>query len=459
MIESSDETAPTHNNENTAADTNGKRDEKILSFFQPTTTSLSEKRLAQTLGYPATWHVVRTVSTKNNVQAFCDRIYAGPPSSNPDTYYNHGAAMAAALRWIEGKSTPHDNEGGQMNPRVALFEKDEYVEVLYEPDEMWYGATIMKCVMYQDDIRYTVLYIADGATQTNVAEELIRKAEKPKPKKRKKSITPSKDAVASSKKKPKKEKSKASAQEEEDGDEHEKEQKKSEKEQKKSKTVNTITSYLSPSNDKLKIHRGRSAPKSSGSDGTSEITLDGDVKGELPMQKTHPIGEEGGHDSEDPPWRTTNHKYLHRQIRYPQQLATGETIYQIGTVVGYIAKTDKDSEGNPGFISEITGSPAALFHVVFGAEYEPTTGGVSPSKVTLLQSQDLEEYELQDCLMDGRKRKKQQRKPKKEKPKKEKPKKEEEEEEEDEDNVPLSSILGKKDKYSSKKRGRPKKKD
>eukprot|EP00957_Ditylum_brightwellii_P119963 9155229-Ditylum_brightwellii.AAC.1 len=61
--------------------------------------------------------------------------------------------------------------------------------------------------------------------------------------------------------------------------------------------------------------------------------------------------------------------------------------------------------------------------------------------------------------MDGRKRKKQQRKPKKEKPKKEKPKKEEEEEEEDEDNVPLSSILGKKDKYSSKKRGRPKKKD
>mmetsp|Transcript_20087 Transcript_20087/g.26657 ORF Transcript_20087/g.26657 Transcript_20087/m.26657 type:complete len:211 (+) Transcript_20087:100-732(+) len=161
MIESSDETAPTHNNENTAADTNGKRDEKILSFFQPTTTSLSEKRLAQTLGYPATWHVVRTVSTKNNVQAFCDRIYAGPPSSNPDTYYNHGAAMAAALRWIEGKSTPHDNEGGQMNPRVALFEKDEYVEVLYEPDEMWYGATIMKCVMYQDDIRYVCMFFGD----------------------------------------------------------------------------------------------------------------------------------------------------------------------------------------------------------------------------------------------------------------------------------------------------------
>jgi len=87
MIESSDETAPTHNNENTAADTNGKRDEKILSFFQPTTTSLSEKRLAQTLGYPATWHVVRTFLPKTTYKHFATEsmLVHPPPTQIPTT--------------------------------------------------------------------------------------------------------------------------------------------------------------------------------------------------------------------------------------------------------------------------------------------------------------------------------------------------------------------------------------
>ena len=140
---------------------------------EPTDGPKSERRLARSLGYPPTWHVVRRVphpadgggglqrtdssSSQGSVppSSFQDRIYAGDPrsSSGSDLYYNHSSASTAALRWLEGESTPHFDGGGQMLPRVAGYAKGDKVEVYYEPDGTWYRATIERVRKYEDDVR------------------------------------------------------------------------------------------------------------------------------------------------------------------------------------------------------------------------------------------------------------------------------------------------------------------
>jgi hypothetical protein len=50
-------------------------------------------------------------------------------------------------------------------------------------------------------------------------------------------------------------------------------------------------------------------------------------------------------------------------------------------------------DGNPGFVSERTGQPANLFHVVF--DDDPN----HPYASQLLDTQDMEEYEVLDCLL------------------------------------------------------------
>ncbi|KAL3904198.1 MAG: hypothetical protein SGILL_010158 [Bacillariaceae sp.] len=52
-------------------------------------------------------------------------------------------------------------------------------------------------------------------------------------------------------------------------------------------------------------------------------------------------------------------------------------------------------DGNPGFISETTGKPANLFHVVF--DDQPN----HPYASHLLDIQDFEEYEIQDKVIEG----------------------------------------------------------
>ena len=54
----------------------------------------------------------------------------------------------------------------------------------------------------------------------------------------------------------------------------------------------------------------------------------------------------------------------------------------IGKILGWIADTDVDKVGEPGFVSESTGKPACLFHVKFGSS-------------NTIDSQDYEEYELE----------------------------------------------------------------
>lgn len=98
-----------------------------------------------------------------------------------------------------------------------------------------------------------------------------------------------------------------------------------------------------------------------------------------PPQNDTNTSEEG-----DPPWRTSNHKYLGRRVRY--QFPGSDEGMHDGVVKGWIADMDVDTEGEPGFVSEQSGKPAALFHVRFDVNRCP------------FSSQDLEEFELVKCL-------------------------------------------------------------
>jgi len=88
-------------------------------------------------------------------------------------------------------------------------------------------------------------------------------------------------------------------------------------------------------------------------------------------------------EGDDPPWRTDGHEYLQKRVKY--EVTRGE--FASGTVTGWISAEDTDTEGNPGFVSEKDGEPAALFHVTFDSS-------------SAIASQDLEEFELVDSFVD-----------------------------------------------------------
>jgi len=129
---------------------------KTLHLESNSDSPKMQMQLAWSLGYPSTWHVVRVYphsATPEKLDSFMDRIYAGDPTKNVDAYFNHHAAMTAALRYEEGVSTGYENKGGQMLPRRAKFKVKDSVEVLYEDDGQWYEAEIVKVRMFLDDIR------------------------------------------------------------------------------------------------------------------------------------------------------------------------------------------------------------------------------------------------------------------------------------------------------------------
>ena len=187
---------------------------------------IAQMRLARAMGYPPSWRVIRNIikvpipnhianqmpkssivsvsrveeskehndnGTKgdgtnngrgvymmNTVQ---DRIYAGPPQTRPDGYYNHASALLASsqLPWRpefddvihdnndddykdeDYCSTSHRNKGGQLKGREARFEEGDLVQVLYDEDEElepeWFEAMVLKKIEYQDDIRLVGYYI------------------------------------------------------------------------------------------------------------------------------------------------------------------------------------------------------------------------------------------------------------------------------------------------------------
>jgi hypothetical protein len=112
----------------------------------------------------------------------------------------------------------------------------------------------------------------------------------------------------------------------------------------------------------------------------------------------------------DPPWRTKGNAWIGRRLQYNPEAQQEETrscsknrfynelgiheqhqspasLYSAvkGTVVGFISERDKDSKGNPGFVSSRDGKPAMLFHVVF-----------DKGNTMLLLNKDFEEWEIKE---------------------------------------------------------------
>jgi hypothetical protein len=127
-----------------------------------------------------------------------------------------------------------------------------------------------------------------------------------------------------------------------------------------------------------KKKRGR---PSGGGGGSKSSKIKGKKGKVVVAEEESPAINDSSLDEGDPPWRTSGHKHLSRKIKWnhPSQEVEKECI---GTVVGWIAETDVDNEGNPGFVSSVTDEPAKLFHAVFD-DFE----------------QDFEEWELEECLM------------------------------------------------------------
>jgi hypothetical protein len=276
-------------------------------------------------------------SNNRKVRCIVDRIYTGPPG-NSDMFYNHQAASEAAATWDPEQSTPFDYHGGHLLPRQPLFQKGDAVQVQQpDDDDTWWDAVIARRTKTLHSFKYQVQYTDHGASKQTVEEEALRyppHVQDPK-------LTASKLGFG-------------------DG---------------WSATVTAGTRYKIKSPD--------------GTVYTSKKKAWEAYQETLQQTTTTSVG--------DPPWRTTGSDYLGRTIEWKATHAISSRrlveVVQRGTVVGWIRETDVDKAGQPGFVSEASGEPARLYHVVFDAEPN------HPYPSLQAQSQDLEEYELQACLL------------------------------------------------------------
>jgi len=313
---------------------------KALWDTRPTQTDLASRQLAVALGYPLGWRVVRNIETDladDAKKIIVDRIHAGRPDTGCDMWFHHVAAMQASAAWVAGESTGFDQKGGHLLPRLALFKKGDKVQVWYA--EEWWDAKVLRRKEDADSFRYQVQYGADNSKQSGVDEDLIqaREAKAAKP----------------------------------------------------------------PSKTALEIGLGEEWEAVCTSGNRWKITGPG---GELFKSKKAALevyakiaSSEKEMADGDPPWRTTGNDLLGRRVRWSTDHAVSTrrsvTVEQNGTVKGYIGETDVDQAGEPGFVSDRTGKPARLFHIFFDDEPH------HPYASFLVQSQDLEEYEVMDCLL------------------------------------------------------------
>jgi hypothetical protein len=330
------------------------------ALWDPRSTAGDDRaqlRLAEALGYPPGWRVVRRVETvaafrrqsggggssageeeEEEERCVADRIYSGEPDSGCDCWFHHEAAMRAADAWNEETSTPHDHGGGHLLPPLPAFDRGDKVQVLYEGE--WWDATVQRR-RQQDATKkggggfftYQVYYAADGSKQTGVEERFIRHR-----------LT-EKDPAA------------------------------------------TAAELGLPAGWRA-WSAGHHKYKVQGPDGQTYKSK----RAALEAVAAASAREEG-----DPPWRTTGSEYLGRRIlwktEYKASARRSVTLEQLGEVVGWISETDVDSAGEPGFVSEATGRPAVLYHIKF--QDEPH----HPYATQLLDQLDVEEYELLECLL------------------------------------------------------------
>jgi hypothetical protein len=349
----------------------------------PTRTDVRARHLAAALGYPDGWRVVRTVeaqpptaatsatSTTPSLAAvvekeepipatpaalvIVDRIHAGDPTTDCDCWFHHAAAQQAAATWIDDDddyppddgtaNDPFGHSGGHLLPRVAKYYKGDAVQALFQDE--WWDAKIVRSKQHASgEFRYQVHYAADRSKQSGVPEECLRprqaagrpSSKDPHAEAVKLGFGPDWQAVATGNKRYR-------------------------------LTDPSGTVYTS----KAKALEAYTASSSS-------------------VQTTAGVRDEG-----DPPWRMTGHDLLGRRVQRKHVHAVtarrNVTVMQWGRVQGWIAATDVDRQGNPGYRVEATGEPAPLFHV----EYEDDPNHPYPSHT--LQSQDLDASELQEILV------------------------------------------------------------
>jgi hypothetical protein len=356
---------------------------KALWDTRPTTTDLAARQLAVALGYPESWRVVRSIETNecsssatattssttlsstlpsstpsppkhSNHKIIVDRIYAGPPDSMCDMWFHHTAAMQVAATWGGGETgeggkggegegtspnnTPFDQKGGHLLPRLPQFDKKDLVQVYYEDE--WWDAKILRRKEDLDTYRYQVQYAFDTSKQSGVEEDLIKAREA------KVAKDPSQTAVE-----------------------------------------------LGLGADWEAVESGGKRWKITDPEGVSYKSKAAALKA-YKIVLTSEKEMEGG----DPPWRTDGNEYIGRRVVWTHNHSVSArrtvAVDQVGKVTGYIGETDVDQSGEPGFVSERTGKPAKLFHVVF--DDDPSHPYVS----YLVQSQDLEEYEIAECVVE-----------------------------------------------------------
>lgn len=313
--------------------------EKALWSRRETSSDWEEQQLAFALGYPDGFRVRRRLED----DLLVDRIYAGEPSTGPATWFHHAAARkAVADGWDE--SLTYSN--GHLLPRKAKFEIGDKVEVFY--DKKYYQAKILRRKEYPDGYKYQVHYLQDSSKQSAVPENLIRHLHDKDPRQVAQELGLDREWMAV-----------------DIGRNRWK------------ITAPNGTVYTSKKKALENYEQQQLQASRNNNDGTSTTT---------PMQ-------EG-----DPPWRTTGNdllgKRVHCTARHPVSARRTIAVEQTGIVQGWISEHDVDTAGQPGYISELTGKPARLYHVVF--DHAPA----HPYASYLVDSQDFEESELKDCLVD-----------------------------------------------------------
>lgn len=302
---------------------------------KPTTSEKQERQLAYALGYPDDWRVERSLECKDGTPIIRDRIHAlhGKKKKSHYTWFHHEAAQAAAAK-LEADGAMGESH---LLPPIPLYSKGDVVQVIWEGK--LYEASILKRKKKGDSFLYSVYYPEDEATQDEIEEHEIRPAEDP----------------------------------------------------------SALAVQLGFSNDWKASRKGAryvlTAPT-----GEKFTSKNAAIKFIKKQQETKAQIQEQEEDVGDPPWRTTGHEWIGRRVTWESSHRVSGTrevkVEQVGTIEGFIKSTDLDKEGNPGFISESTGTPASLFHVVFADEPHHLYASF------LLRSQDLEEHEVQENLLE-----------------------------------------------------------
>lgn len=304
---------------------------KALWDPNPTTTELQSLHLAEALGYPTGWRVVRSLEDG----LLFDRIYS---SSEPggDMWFNHAGAMEAAALWEDSTKcdqTPFAFKGGHLLPLQPRFDVGDKVQVLYEDE--WWDAKILRRKEYPGIFKYQVFYSSDTSRQSGVEENLIRPRE----------------------------------------------------------------TEVDPEQVAATLGFGEQwKAYSLGSNRWKIVSPDGETfKSKKAALDAIATAAKAAAEEGDPPWRTVDHEYLGRRVRWAFQHRTSARrtvdLEQIGTVTGWISETDTDKDGQPGFVSDKTGMPAKLFHVTFDED---------PQHIYhshLLTEQDMEEWEVVENLI------------------------------------------------------------